>query len=153
MQQLRSLVWFVNGSAVCKWRACLIRSQNMGWSAGAVRGQLLHTLDEIDSLNPGYEGQLGAGRLNAAKAVTTTAQPELSMINYAIGGVTNGNPEPGSTVTMTVSLQNLWADAENVTAVLSTTEALVTLVDDTVNFGNISGYETVTNAVDTFLFQ
>lgn len=132
--------------------AGLVRSQNPSWSAGAVRGQLLHTADGIDGLNPGYEGKLGMGRVNAYQAVTVTAEPELSIVEYAIGGVPNGNPEPGSTVTMTVSLQNTWGDAESVTGVLNTADSYVTLTDSAAVYGDMAGYRTVTNTTDTFGF-
>jgi len=133
--------------------AGLVRSQNTGWSAGAVRGQLLHTADAIDGLNPGYAGKLGSGRVNASRALTTTAQPELSVVSYAIDGVANGHPQPGSTVTMTVALKNLWGDATGVTATLSTTDTYVTVTDDTATYGDIAGYATVTNTSDTFAFS
>jgi thermitase len=133
--------------------AGLVRSQHTGWSAGAVRGQLLHTAGAIDSLNPGYEGKLGTGRVNASRALTTTAQPELRIVSYAVNGATNGHPEPGSTVTMTVALKNLWGDAASVTATLSTTDTYVTVTDGTATYGDIAGYATVTNTTDTFAFS
>jgi thermitase len=131
--------------------AGLVRSKNPSWSAGAARGQLLHTADGIDSLNPGYEGKLGAGRVNAYRAVTVAALPEITIAGYSINGVPNGNPEPGSTVTMTVSLRNTWGDATNVTGTLTTTDPHVTVSTDTASWGAVAGYTTATNAVPFIL--
>jgi len=132
--------------------AGLIRSKNPSWSAGAARGQLLHTTDGIDTINPGYEGKLGVGRVNANQAVTASAQPELSVASYSIGGVVNGRPEPGSSVTMTLTLENRWADAMGVTASLSTTDTYVTISDGSASYGDIDGFQTITNTSDTFGF-
>ena len=52
--------------------AGLLRSQHPEWSPDTVRAQIVHTADDIDDLNPGHEGQLGSGRINAARAVTAT---------------------------------------------------------------------------------
>ena len=35
-----------------------------------MRAQIIATADDIDGLNPGLEGQMGSGRINAARAVT-----------------------------------------------------------------------------------
>lgn len=130
--------------------AGLVHSQHLDWSAGTVRGQLLHTADDIDTLNPGYEGKLGRGRVNAFQALTLTAHPELNVKNYAVNGVPYGHPDPGSLLTMTVALRNTWRDAPGVIALVSSTDPYVTLTHAVVTYGNIIGYDTVTNTADPF---
>jgi hypothetical protein len=49
--------------------AALIKSLYPAWNPQQIASQLLATADNIDSTNPGYEGQLGAGRINAAAAI------------------------------------------------------------------------------------
>jgi|GEM_PF-4169819 len=49
--------------------AALILSVNPGLSPGAVENIIKNTADNIDPLNPGYEGKLGAGRINAYEAL------------------------------------------------------------------------------------
>ncbi len=51
--------------------AALIWSQNPTWNRDQVATQLLGTADNIDSLNPAVAGLLGAGRVNAQRALTT----------------------------------------------------------------------------------
>lgn len=126
--------------------AGLLRSQYPAWSANMVRAHIVHTTDGIDSLNPGYEGQLGSGRINAGQAVTTTAQPLLSYESHAVDGELNGRPEPGSAVDLDVTLYNDWADATNVQATLSTTDTLVTILAGTVSYRDIAAYESGANA-------
>jgi thermitase len=50
--------------------AGLLRSQHPEWSPATVRAQIINTADDIDDLNPVFEGQMGSGRINAARAVT-----------------------------------------------------------------------------------
>ncbi|MFN0135494.1 MAG: S8 family serine peptidase, partial [Phycisphaerae bacterium] len=47
----------------------LLGRSDPGASADSLRAALLGTTDVIDALNPGFEGQLGSGRLDAAAAV------------------------------------------------------------------------------------
>lgn len=47
----------------------LMREANPGDTAAQLRAMLMMAAVVIDALNPGYEGQLGAGRLDAAAAV------------------------------------------------------------------------------------
>ncbi len=50
--------------------AALLLSKYPDWSNEIVRRQLRNTADSIDSLNPSYQGWLGAGRINANRAVS-----------------------------------------------------------------------------------
>jgi len=126
--------------------AGLLRSQHPDWSADMVRTQIIHTTDDIDDVNPSYEGKLGSGRINAGQAVTTAAQPLLAYKSHAVDRKPGGRPEPGSTVDLEVTLYNDWADATNVQATLSTTDTHVTIITGTASYGNISAFESETNA-------
>lgn len=55
--------------------AALIWSLHPDWTRDQVAAQLVGTADNIDALNPRYVGQLGAGRINAYRAVTETIAP------------------------------------------------------------------------------
>ncbi len=52
--------------------AALIWSRNRGLSNQQVRTLLETTCDNIDPLNPGFEGKLGRGRINALRALQAT---------------------------------------------------------------------------------
>lgn len=49
--------------------AALVKSVRPDWGAKEIIDVLLRSADDIDSLNPGFAGQIGYGRLNVAKAV------------------------------------------------------------------------------------
>lgn len=59
-------------TAVTSGVAALIWSAHPTWTRDQVAAQLLGSADSIDALNPGYEGLLGTGRVNAYKAVSST---------------------------------------------------------------------------------
>ena len=64
---------FVSGTVA------LVKAKNPNWSNYQIEHALLNSTDNIDYLNPRYYGQLGAGRLNVYKAVSTNNPPkELS---------------------------------------------------------------------------
>ena len=126
--------------------AGLLRSLHPGWSANQARAQIVQTTDDIDGLNPGYEGKLGSGRIDASQAVATAAQPLLTYQSHKVDGQPNGRPEPGSTVDLDVTLYNDWADATNVQATLSESDPYVTVVNATASYGSIAAYESGTNA-------
>ena len=52
--------------------AGLIWAANPGWTRDQVAAQLSATCDNIDAQNPGLEGLLGSGRVNAFNALTAT---------------------------------------------------------------------------------
>jgi subtilisin family serine protease len=125
--------------------AGLLRSQNPGWSANMVRAQIANTTDDIDGLNPGYEGKLGSGRINAGQAVTAAAQPLLSYESHMVDGELNGRPAPNSTVDLQVTLHNEWTDATDVQATLNTSDPYVAIITKTVPYDNIATYESGAN--------
>ena len=55
--------------------AALIWSANPGWTRDQVAAQVVATADNIDFLNPGFEGLLGSGRVNAFRSVTEKLPP------------------------------------------------------------------------------
>jgi hypothetical protein len=130
--------------------AGLLRSQHPDWSANLVRAQIVHTTDDIDGLNPGYEGKLGSGRIDASQAVATTPVPVIRFANYAADGQTGGTLEAGAAVTLTVTLRNDWLDTSMVTATLTTTDTVVSVTKATAIWGAIDSGESATNSADPF---
>ena len=130
---------------------CLIRSANPDWSVDDVVERLLATADNIDRLNPGYEGQLGAGRVNAAAAIGRYLYPRLGIrsTNMTLteddgDGILN----PSESFELVISLENLWADASDVYGTLRSDDAFI-VTDSTADFGNIAGDGGSSNNADT----
>jgi len=125
--------------------AGLLLSLHPDWTPALVRSQLMHTADPIDDLNPGYEGKLGGGRINAASAVLP---PEsiLSYAGYSVDGTPNGRPDFGADATLTVAVHSDWADVADVTASLATTDPYVTIDSGTAIYGDLLSGQTVANS-------
>ncbi len=116
--------------------AALVRSHWPGWSGAMVRNQLLRTADDIDAANPGYEGLLGLGRVNAAAALQNP-HPEIVVEGTTINGDPLGRPTPGESTALGVRLRNDWWDAAGVSAVLSTSDPQVTVTSASADYGSL----------------
>ncbi len=136
---------FVSGAAG------LLLSLHPEWTPAMVRSQFLHTTDAIDSLNPGYAGKLGTGRLNLTRAIQAP-HPILTYKSYTGNGVANLRPNFGSTVALNVTLYNDWADASEVSGTLSSSDPYVTISTATAEYGTILSGENVSNAT-AFTFE
>ncbi|HEU5146919.1 MAG TPA: S8 family serine peptidase, partial [Chryseosolibacter sp.] len=98
--------WYMGTSMACphvSGVAGLIVSKfgRPGLSGEAVRQRLLASVDNIDALNPGFEGKLGAGRLNALTALAANDQTppraitDLKILRKGVGEITLGWTSPG----------------------------------------------------------
>jgi subtilisin family serine protease len=87
--------------------AALIKSQHPDWTAEQIRTQLLGTADDLNPTNPDYFGQLGAGRVNAARAVSTTLSGPRSYVKGYLAQEVGGNGDqqlgPNETGQLSVS--------------------------------------------------
>lgn len=66
--------------------SALIRGKNPQWHAEQVAAQLLATTENVDADNPGLEGKLGTGRVNAQGAVGTEAIPKVAVQGLGCNG-------------------------------------------------------------------
>ena len=114
--------------------------------------RLYGTTDDIYGKNMDYLDKLGAGRINAFKALNPneTSHPTLRCKHTMISGDTNSNGifECGETADLTIIIKNWWADAENVTGTVTTTDPNITITNgDNLVFGDIENGNT---AMTTF---
>jgi len=149
-------------SPVAAGVAALIKSMHPDLGPIEIRDRIILTADDIDDLNPGYEGLLGSGRINAFTATMYDLIPNLSIEEMQIEeyeGDGDGIPNPGEVISVSLKLHNalgenvLWLNAEQVTATLSCDVPGVEIIQDQVTFPNISGGFEYWNDSDPFLFQ
>ena len=117
--------------------AALLRGAHGTWTAAQVRAQLLHTAALIDAANPGYEGLLGRGRLDAGAALNTTPQVDLAVEAITVGGQEGGQPEPGTTVDVHITLRNDWKPVRALQGTLSSNDSYVTINQNSTTFAAI----------------
>ncbi|MBU1065787.1 S8 family serine peptidase, partial [bacterium] len=104
----------------------LVRSYFPEFTASDAYYQVVGTADDIDDLNPGYEGMIG-GLINGYRALTETVTPaskiSLDKVDFIdASGNNNGIADPGETVDIVFHIKNRWAPASGVTVKLLTEE-------------------------------
>ena len=106
--------------------------------------------------DPDYRaGFMGAGRINAMKALAMSTRCFLTMTgNHLNDPNGNGVAEPGEACGLTVTIRNEagWATATSVSATLTCTDADVTITKNTATFPNIPGGSSANCAADSFTF-
>ncbi len=134
------------------------------WTNIDIREQILLSADSsIYEVNPDFidcngnagEYCLGAGMVDAHKAIGMGFFPYIQSGEYVfmeIVGDGDGIVNPGETGFLTISLTNQpgWADAENIEAVLSSDNPKVTIVDGNAVYGNIAAGDSLNNTGDTY---
>jgi len=63
--------------------AALIKSLHPDISGSDLKARLEMTCDDIDALNPGFEGWLGAGRVNSFQALMYDLIPKLMIEDFS----------------------------------------------------------------------
>lgn len=130
--------WFGTSMAapLASGLAALIKSYHPYWTRQQVLYQLMGSCDNIDSLNPGYENCLGAGRINACRALTDTnvTVPDYLKIDLhafeAIDQDGDGVLAAGDTVTLNLTLWNraAFAAGDNAEITLQTSDPDITFI-------------------------
>lgn len=143
--------------------AALVKAVHPNLTPAQLRARIENTADYIDDLNPGYEGLLGSGRINAYSAVLYDMVPKISIIDQdlqEISGDGDGMPNPGETVSLKVRLTNhqdlstgiAWATSTNTTLTLRCDYPGVVIQDSTANIGTVTAGSFVWNDEAPFKF-
>lgn len=110
----------------------------------------------------GKDNDYGAGRIDVYEAYMLTPDPTGPHVTFrghtvydTLGGDGDGSADPGETVVLTVTLGNGGVDtARTTTAVLTTSDAFVTVLDSLGSFGDIAPAESsAVNESDPFTFE
>ncbi len=122
--------------------AALIKSMYPDLTPDQLKARIMAGCDSIDVLNPGYEGKLGAGRVNAFNSLMYDKIPNLSISNYQINEVQGDNDNvvnPGETISLSVELKNKlgWMNCEGLTGKLRSTDPRVTIIDSVFTIDSI----------------
>ncbi|MFQ6092861.1 MAG: S8 family serine peptidase [bacterium] len=122
----------------------LVKSQHPDWSNDQIVRQTVLTADNIDAQNPGFEGLLGSGRINAFTAVTATELTEVPAkirkfdvtATDEVSGDGDGLFERGETVNINGRYRNYsLGTATNFQVTLDTDDPDLTIVDGTSSVG------------------
>jgi subtilisin family serine protease len=140
-------------SPVAAGVCALVKAQNMNYTPIQITNIMITTCDNIDSLNPNYQGLLGAGRINAYAAVAANNSPNIRLFNHSIYHYDSDGDNvinPGESIDITVMLENVWQTAENVVATLRAPSG-ISVTDSVSSFGTFpGGGEQRDNSADPF---
>ncbi|MCP4536698.1 MAG: S8 family serine peptidase [Chloroflexi bacterium] len=126
--------------------ATLVKAHYPSLTWREIKDRILYTTDDIAS----FDGEvLTGGRINAHNALAAEAHPQLSYYGIDIDDAgaldSNGILEPGETTDFYVVLKNGWAQANSVTATLSSPNSYVTVSLASAIYGDIDAGETKEN--------
>lgn len=111
--------------------AALLISAHPDWTVPAVMMQIENTADPVDALNPGHEGKLGAGRINAAASLTSPIPPPDIVAESVNVDDSSGNgdklADPGEEISLFVLLQNRGDTVSTLWSELTTADSHVTV--------------------------
>jgi len=139
--------------------AALVKAHEPNLTSLELYTRLVETADNIDNLNPDYIGQLGAGRVNAYRALTeyTTPKPQFTLLNVQVDDQTangNGIIEPGENFSIQLHLRNFWENAANVIATLQQqAESPLSIDNNVYSVGNVPGVKDTANWNTSVSFQ
>ncbi|MBI5207760.1 MAG: S8 family serine peptidase [Candidatus Firestonebacteria bacterium] len=120
-----------------------------------IKGRMIAT---CDALSEDYYGQMGAGRINAYKALTEKSKPFFKIQEIVdieeIEGDGDQLLEAGEKVKLIIKLKNVWMDASAVSAALSSANPNISsIIVSSCDFGAINSNESKDNSTIPFIFQ
>ncbi|MDZ7393683.1 MAG: S8 family peptidase [candidate division KSB1 bacterium] len=122
----------------------LIATQHPDWSPLRIMQQVVFTADNVDAVNPGFEGQLGSGRVNAFRAVSESAVPlppkvrADTLVVTEAGGDGDGAFEHNELIQVTGRFRNFSVtEVRNASVVLSTRDTSLTFPRPEVFVGDV----------------
>jgi len=118
----------------------LVKSYHPGWNNDEIILQVIGTADDIDNLNPGYENQMGSGRINAYRALSESnvSGPEELRLEYISTTINdeNGNEilEQGEIVNIDLIMWNRAPASRsfNTTFTITTDDPEITMLQDVI---------------------
>ncbi|MDZ7374135.1 MAG: S8 family serine peptidase [candidate division KSB1 bacterium] len=133
--------------------AALVRSHFPSATWREVQQRIAGTCTNIDGLNPGYEGMIGDGLVNAYAAVATSTvppvKPRIRLVNATVSdrdfGDGDGLLEHGETITVVATYRNYSVgSADNVRILLSTPEPGLEVLQSEYLLAHLEGETTAT---------
>jgi hypothetical protein len=136
--------------------ACLLLAAHPSFDNQSLIDYIELTCDNIDLQNPGYIGQMGAGRINAGTAISGLF-PVLEVIETDFTdptGNNDGRPDPGETVNLLFTMENssFLTDGVNVQVDLTCDDPSITITQGSITFPVIGFGSTVNNNSNPFTF-
>lgn len=135
--------------------AVLLRHEFPDSSNEFIYQKLREGTDNIDSLNPRYEGLLGTGRINAAKALFQWRFPFITIDSFRVADTDgDGRVIAGEEGRLYLYFHNEegWQPGEDISITVSCDDPLISFSDSTVSLGDIAPGATASTESDPIVF-
>jgi len=103
------------------------------------------TTENIDSLNPYYENQLGLGRIDLLNAINQQARPEVNLTGYQLNDTDqNGLIQSGESAQLNLQFQNVWEEFDSLRISIVSDDPYVEILDSefVLQIDKFSSFET-----------
>ena len=135
--------------------AALVKAVHPDWTSEMIAEQIRLSTDNINNQNPGYNRQLGSGRVNALKAVTLQNVPAVRLTAISAREATgdgDGILEPNEEIALSIKLTNRLEPAANLTVSFSSPSPFVSNLSGSKNLGSLGRGDTA-QVSGTFNFR
>jgi serine protease len=126
----------------------LIKALHPEWTAEQGREQVRVSALPIDQMNPGFEGLLGFGRVDAFRALTVVS-PAIRLVHLQITEGANSNQDgvlaPGETAEIVFTLKNYLAPSGPVSVNISSAQSMITLENTDFSFSGLGTLDSLSN--------
>lgn len=123
------------------------------YSVDQIVDRIKTNCDNIDPLNPGYAGLLGAGRINAFRTLDKVIRIQSYVIEDSSNGNNNGRLDYGEDVGLILHLKNTYDNVTGLTVKIQSGHPILTVTDSVVALGNLSLGSTISNELTPFAFS
>ncbi|MER3329639.1 MAG: S8 family serine peptidase, partial [Candidatus Kapaibacterium sp.] len=127
-------------SPVAAGAAAVLRSQYPNYTAQQIKSLMKVNTDNIEELNPNFNGLIGSGRLNLYKAITRENNIAVNLIDdIIVSDEPSGIINIGSRVKLSLVFENVLDDIENLQIVIGNDKLVEVNIDNTAfDFNDIS---------------
>ncbi len=138
--------------------AALVASRFPSYTPLQIAQQIRVNCDNIDAQNPGFKYMLGAGRINAYKAVSNTNSESVRASSYTFsdslaGDKTDGVFEPGEAVGLGINFTNYLRPVNNLSVTLQSMSPYVKIINGTFSKSGAGTLTSFDNYSNEFTFS
>ncbi len=138
--------------------AALVFSRFPNYTPTQVAQQIRVNCDNIDAENPNYKFLLGAGRINAYKALADTNSISVRAFNFQYsdpspGGNGDGVFQAGESIEMKTQFRNYLSSVNNVTVTIQSMSPYASVQNGTYNISALATLDSTNNSSSPFIIK
>lgn len=136
--------------------AGLIISQYPDYTQSEIKAKITSSADNIDSLNSGYSGKLGSGRVNIFNSLLADEDPAFEVVSAVASessGDGDGMLEEDEEASLNVEIKNTGGDAYSLQGTLSTEDSDISISTSSYEYGTIKKDGSLSNSASPFKFK